>query len=328
LVNWRTGAVKLSSRNMSSELGGREVKVGVPWGEIAAREWGPVEGMPWIALHGWSDNAGTFDNLIPLFPPGHRLLCIDLPGHGLSSHLPPGSNYLLLDSVGCVERVAKHQGWTSFGLLGHSMGAGIASLYAATFPEKVKALIMLDMLKPISRGSEELVDRTKGAILGKLKNEDDNRPEKIYPSFEAAMERLMAASKANHGEDNINEDSARTMLVRGAKQVPGGWAFTRDKRLQLYSLYGLHPEHLKEFASNIKCPHLLLKALEVPMWDSEELNQSILEIYSRNPRYQFQSVVGAHHVHLTQPHIVAPHIKDFLQRNQLQVEDHSQTALL
>ena len=30
------------------------------------------------------------------------------------------------------------QGWSSFGLLGHSMGAGIAGLYAATFPEQVK----------------------------------------------------------------------------------------------------------------------------------------------------------------------------------------------
>ena len=58
------------------------------------------------ALHGWLDNAGTFEPLVPHFPKGHRwvekslrkktpiikfrLLCIDLPGHGMSSHIPPG----------------------------------------------------------------------------------------------------------------------------------------------------------------------------------------------------------------------------------------------
>ena len=58
-------------------------------GEIRGREWGTEDGVPWIgnylqnltilniqccspALHGWSDNAGTFEPLVPLFPQGHR----------------------------------------------------------------------------------------------------------------------------------------------------------------------------------------------------------------------------------------------------------------
>ena len=31
-------------------------------------------------------------------------------------------------------------GWDKFGLLGHSMGAGMSSLYAATFPEHVQVI--------------------------------------------------------------------------------------------------------------------------------------------------------------------------------------------
>ena len=37
--------------------------------------------MPWIALHGWLDNCGTFGPLTALLPPGLRLLAPDLPGH-------------------------------------------------------------------------------------------------------------------------------------------------------------------------------------------------------------------------------------------------------
>ena len=47
----------------------------------------------WVALHGWLDNAGSFDTLAPQLVaecPRHALLCLDYPGHGRSSHLPPG----------------------------------------------------------------------------------------------------------------------------------------------------------------------------------------------------------------------------------------------
>lgn len=50
--------------------------------------WGPRDKQPIIAIHGWQDNAGTFDPLIELLPKDLSILCIDLPGHGLSSHIP------------------------------------------------------------------------------------------------------------------------------------------------------------------------------------------------------------------------------------------------
>lgn len=50
--------------------------------------WGPKDKQPIIAIHGWQDNAGTFDPLIELLPKDLSILCIDLPGHGRSSHIP------------------------------------------------------------------------------------------------------------------------------------------------------------------------------------------------------------------------------------------------
>ena len=59
---------------------------------IIGKEWGDATGEPWIAMHGWLDNCGSFDRLLPYFPKNQRVICIDIPGHGLSSHYPPGSS--------------------------------------------------------------------------------------------------------------------------------------------------------------------------------------------------------------------------------------------
>lgn len=47
-----------------------ELKLAVPWGHIAAKIWGPQQGSPVLCLHGWLDNANSFDRLIPLLPKG------------------------------------------------------------------------------------------------------------------------------------------------------------------------------------------------------------------------------------------------------------------
>jgi pimeloyl-ACP methyl ester carboxylesterase len=46
-----------------------------------------------LAVHGWMDNAGTFDKLFPLLPRSLYIMAIEMPGHGRSSHFPAGMPY-------------------------------------------------------------------------------------------------------------------------------------------------------------------------------------------------------------------------------------------
>jgi len=226
-----------------------------------------------------------------------------------------GHGYNYLENLEYIQRVAGHQGWDSFGLLGHSMGAGIASLYAATFPEQIKALIMIDLIKPSARRVDELVERTRQAVESRLDLEAkmSSQQEKVYPTHEEALARLIESSTFMLGKDNVTEPSARIMLQRGAKQVEGGWQYTRDRRMQLTQLYGLPPDFLLEICRNIRCPHLLIKAHSQQGRDTE--NRAAVEAYCSNPLYEYRAVPGPHHVHLNNPEIVAGPIATFLERH-------------
>lgn len=47
---------------------------------FAAKVWGSENDNPILALHGWQDNCGTFDRLIPLLPPDFYVVCLDFCG--------------------------------------------------------------------------------------------------------------------------------------------------------------------------------------------------------------------------------------------------------
>jgi len=199
------------------------------------------------------------------------------------------------------------------------MGAGMCSLYAATFPEHVQALIMLDLVKPSSRRVDEVVERTRNAVqsLMDIERKLKEKPGKVYKTEEEAFNKLRESSKFMFGENAVTEDSARIILKRGLKpsSCGSGFVFTRDLRHRVPSLYGLPGEFLEQFARNIKCPHLLIKATDSPDYDSPELIKKILEIYSDNPNFQVATVKGSHHVHLNSPQLVAPEIDSFIRKH-------------
>ena len=77
-----------------------------------------------IALHGWLDNSASFLPLAPHLGDFH-LICVDLPGHGHSDHKT--TPYVFVDWLDDLYQIVQEAGWSRFTLLGHSLGALIAS---------------------------------------------------------------------------------------------------------------------------------------------------------------------------------------------------------
>ena len=87
-------------------------------------------------MHGWLDNAGSFDTLLPLImKPRMTVLAIDFPGHGHSSHVAPVHYDAHIECMLAIQSVIRHYGWDKFTILGHSLGAIVGFVYAGVFPE-------------------------------------------------------------------------------------------------------------------------------------------------------------------------------------------------
>lgn len=59
-----------------------EVRLSLPHIELAAHLFGPEDGLPVIALHGWLDNANSFARLAPKLQ-GMRIVALDMAGTGI-----------------------------------------------------------------------------------------------------------------------------------------------------------------------------------------------------------------------------------------------------
>jgi len=110
---------------------------------LRALEWGE-EGRPGLCfLHGGSAHAHWFDGVAPAFAGRRHVISLDQRGHG-ASEWPAVSAYATPDFVGDLLGVADALGWERLVLAGHSMGGHNAMNFAATHPERVSALVVLD----------------------------------------------------------------------------------------------------------------------------------------------------------------------------------------
>ncbi|XP_062396360.1 serine hydrolase-like protein [Sardina pilchardus] len=288
-----------------------ELRLPVPWGELRGQVWGPEEGRPVLCLHGWADNSGSFNTLIPLLPQEWRCVALDMAGHGLSSHRPPGVFYTFPAYVADVRRVVEALHWTRFSILAHSMGGNVSGMFSAAFPDMVEALVLLDSYGFYPTVTKELPGILKQGMEEMLqveKREREGKKEKIY-THQNAMQRLMAANP------HLTEQSAQHLLKRGSREVEGGFVFTRDLRINLKNVTRISLEQSLELQSRIQARVLVLlaeaglnKLFPLP----EGCSEGLMNGYQNSKNMKVMTVPGDHHVHMNQPEVVASIITDFL----------------
>ncbi|XP_032778063.1 serine hydrolase-like protein isoform X1 [Daphnia magna] len=286
-----------------------DIEFQMTWGKVAAKTWGPPDGRPVFALHGWLDNAGTFDTLIPLLPKSLRIVAVDTAGHGLSDHYPPDIAYNFFDCLVAIERLAGLLKWKKFSLIGHSMGAAMSMLYAGVFPEKVDTLVCLDLARAEVTRPETVGLRLRKTVGKLLKYEAAivAGPEKPF-TYEVAIEKSISGSFGS-----LNRNACELLFKRGLKQVDGGYVFRRDRRLMAAPLTLTPKEDQLAMAREVTANVLIIKFAQGPDFESRDnFMEHVENLKTKAKNVFFVEVDGTHHVHLTNPNRVASIISDFL----------------
>lgn len=257
----------------------------LPGVSLAAAEWGPPNGVPVLAAHGWLDNAGSFDLLAPLLQ-GMRFVALDLAGHGFSDSRSADASYNIWQDVGDLLEVADQLGWERFNLLGHSRGAAISMLLAAAFPERVDKLVLLEGGVPIVGNAED----APAALAQALRD----RRSLSRKSGRVFADRDTAIGERADGFSKVSPEAAAILAQRSLRAVPGGYQWHADQRLKGGSEIRLTTEQAAAFVRHVRAPVLMLLAEQSPFAGLALYEDMI----SRFAEIEVVRLPGGHHFHL------------------------------
>lgn len=134
---------------VDGETDGAEVTVpggrilDLPSGEIQVVEHGSREAAPIVLVHCFSCAIDWWDEMVPLLRRDHRVVAIDLLGHGGSEK--PGSGYTPQNQAEAVAEALERLGVTSATVVGHSLGGSVGVALSEQSPELVDRLVIVDM---------------------------------------------------------------------------------------------------------------------------------------------------------------------------------------
>jgi pimeloyl-ACP methyl ester carboxylesterase len=105
-------------------------------------EWNQGGDSTIILLHGLYDNADTWSTVAALLARDYRVIALDRRGAGLTDKPDKGYDFQTL--AGDVLSFINKLNLQRVCLVGHSAGAGVALTVAATEPEKIDSVVLVD----------------------------------------------------------------------------------------------------------------------------------------------------------------------------------------
>ena len=237
-------------------------------------EWGAATQPALLCLHGITQTAHSWDEVATDLAADYRVLCFDQRGHG-DSDWAPGGDYTRQTQAADLHAITDTLGLRQFILAGMSMGGINSMTFTARHPEKVRALIIVDV-------SPEIQVKGVENIRSFIQAPDE------LDSFEAFVER------AQQFNPRRSLENIRSRLSHNLKQLPNGkWTWKYDKALRSgeRSFQASALQNLWDDVRAIHCPTLIIKGGESDILSAE----SATKLQGAIPESRLAIVPGAGH---------------------------------
>jgi pimeloyl-ACP methyl ester carboxylesterase len=276
-------------------------------------QWGTPspDKTPLVMVHGWMDVAASFQFVIDALKDDHWIIAPDWRGFGLTE-TPDVDHFFFPDYLADLDQLLDHYvGERQVHLIGHSMGAHVATLFAGVRPDRIQTLVNLEGFgMPATRPTQaptrlaKWMDELKALQRGEM----DLRP---YPNQEAVAQRLIKTNP------RLGSDKAHWLAQHWARpNAQGEWRILGHAAHKVVNPNLFKVDETQAIYERITAPTLCVVA------DSDSMGQWWKDTYTLDefkrriaavPQLTHAVIEDAGHMlHHDQPAALAKLIEDFL----------------
>jgi pimeloyl-ACP methyl ester carboxylesterase len=150
-----------------------------------------------VFIHGWSCNLNFWEMNIPAFTRQSRVVAIDLPGHGESDN--PQITYSMDLFAQSIDAVLTDANVEQATLVGHSMGARVIRKFYRKYPNKTRALVIVDGTLRLSNFTPEQVKQYVEMFRG--------------PNYREQVERMIVSWAQGMKDEKTLEKIKAAMMI-------------------------------------------------------------------------------------------------------------------
>jgi pimeloyl-ACP methyl ester carboxylesterase len=265
-------------------------------GTLQVLDRGNRQGSPIVLIHCYTCSMDWWDDLAPLLEPAHRVIRVDLLGHGGSDK--PSAGYSIDDQASAVAEALAKLGVVNATVVGHSLGGSVATALAQQSPRLASRIVIVDQAPEDGFEDESLAQHLSyWPIVGQAVD----RLQQVAPKsvVRAQYDEAFAPGyNISSGFDNPDQpvDDLRAMTYTAYKDTSDAeQGFVADQPLD-------------ERLAATQVPLLVIFGAEDQIYDP----QAAVSRYQRVPGAQTHLIPGAGHSPIVEkPDLVAPLILSF-----------------
>jgi pimeloyl-ACP methyl ester carboxylesterase len=261
-------------------------------GTLQVLEEGNPRGTPIVLIHCYTCSMSWWDDLAPLLGRDHRVIRVDLLGHGGSDK--PSAGYSIDDQATVVAEALAKLGVANATVVGHSLGGSLVTALAQRSPQLASRVVIIDQTPEDGFENESLAQRVS-----------------YWPIVGQAADRLLRITPKSMVRDQYEDAFAPGYDISRGFDNPD--QPVDDLRAMTYTAYKDTYDAEKDFVAQsplderlatARLPAMVIFGAQDQLYDA----QAAVDRYRQNvPGVQTHLIPGAgHSPNVERPNLVAP----------------------